>query len=420
MERRPVSSLRGWPGGNGIPTLTGVLDIREPARAAGAAGVDRRLTDALLATTQTLMIALLIAAAQPGFGPATAGAFLFAVGFGGLLLAGRRAPRLVLVLTVLGIFAYYILDLPGIGIALPAVAALYRAAEVGVLGWAVVAGSTLVAVGAVAQVAQGFQPTTYLIGHDLLTNLALVAASIALGVSVRARRETRSSQERLRAMITAEQAREAERRLQAERVRIAQDLHDSVGHAMSVIALHGNVAAEAIGRDDDAARRAIEQIGAATSAQLRELRATVKLLRSPAVDVERGAVGLSGLDRLADAAREAGVSVDIDVAVHDGCLDGAIEAAAYRIVQESLTNVIRHSGARHAAVTAGIRNDRLELVIADDGPESRAAELASPGGGQGLVGMRERAAVLGGQLQAGRGKAGGFVVHAVLPTRLAS
>jgi signal transduction histidine kinase len=225
-------------------------------------------------------------------------------------------------------------------------------------------------------------------------------------------------------MTTAEQAREAERRLQAERVRIAQDLHDSVGHAMSVIALHGNVAAEAVGRDDDAARRAIEQIGAATSAQLRELRATVKLLRSPAADVERGAVCLSGLDRLADAAREAGLSVDIDididVAVDDDRLDGAIEAAAYRIVQESLTNVIRHSGARHAAVTAGIRDDRLELVITDDGPGGSAAGPSSPGGGQGLLGMRERAAVLGGQLQAGRGEAGGFVVHAVLPTRLAS
>jgi signal transduction histidine kinase len=415
-----VSSLGGWPVGNGIPTLTGVLEIGEPSARAGAVGVDRRLTDALLATTQTLTVALVIAAARPGFGPATAGAFLFAVGFGALVLAGRRAPRLVLVLTVLGIFVYYALDLPAIGIALPAVAALYRAADVGVLGWAVGAGGVLVAVAAVAQVAQGFESAAYLLSYDLLTNVALVAAAIALGVSVRARRETRSSQERLRALTAAEQAREAERRLQAERVRIAQDLHDSVGHAMSVIALHGNVAAEAIGRDDEAARRAIEQIAAATSAQLRELRATVKLLRSPAADVERGAVSLSGLGHLADAAREAGVTVDLDVTVDDGCLDDAIGAAAYRIVQESLTNVIRHSGARHAAVTAGIRDDQLELVIADDGPGGSPAGPVPPGGGQGLVGMRERAAVLGGQLRARRGQAGGFVVHAVLPTRLAS
>jgi signal transduction histidine kinase len=369
--------------------------------------------------TQTLTVALVIAADLEGTGRAIPGAYLFAVGFGALALVSRRAPRLVLALTVSCIFAYYALGFPPIGIALPAVAALYRAADVGALRWAVGAGTVLVAVAAWARVAEGL-PTTYLLSYELLTNVALVAAAIALGVSVRARREARFSQQRLRALAAAEQAREAEGRLQAERVRIAQDLHDSVGHAMSVIALHGNVAAEAIGRDDEVARRAVEQIGVATSAQLRELRATVKLLRSPMGDAERGAVSLSGLGRLADAAREAGVTVDLDLTVGEGCLDGAIEAAAYRIVQESLTNVIRHSGATRAAVTAGVRGDRLELVIADDGPGSRTGGLSSAGSGQGLVGMRERAAVLGGQLTARRGPAGGFLVHAVLPMRLDS
>ncbi|MCV2489870.1 sensor histidine kinase [Geodermatophilus sp. YIM 151500] len=384
------------------------------ARDAPAGGVDRRLTDLLLATAQTLGVALVIAADLQGTGRATAGAYLFAVGFGVLVLAARWAPATVLALTVLAIFAYYALDLPPIGIALPAVAALYRAADVGALRAAVGAGAVLVAVAGWARVAEGL-PTTYLLSYELLTNVALVAAAIALGVSVRARRETRSSQERLRELTAAEHAREAERRLQAERVRLARDLHDSVGHAMSVIALHSNVAAEAIGRDDGAARRAVEQIGAATSAQLRELRATVKLLRSPAVDVERGAVGLAGLHRLAEGAREAGVAVDLDVDVADGCLDGAIEAAAYRIVQESLTNVLRHSGATHAAVTAGIRGDRLELVVVDDGAGTCPDD--DQGSGSGLVGMRERAAMLGGQVTAGRGD-GGFVVRAALPTRL--
>jgi signal transduction histidine kinase len=178
------------------------------------------------------------------------------------------------------------------------------------------------------------------------------------------------------------------------------------------------VAAEAIGRDDEAARRAVEQIGAASSAQLRELRATVKLLRSPTGGVERGAVGLAGLGRLVDAAREAGVAVDLDVAVAGPGPDAAIEAAAYRIVQESLTNVIRHSGATHAAVTVGVRGDRLELVVADDGPSGRPARPSPREGGQGLVGMQERVAVLGGRLTAGRGAGAGFVVRAELPVRL--
>jgi signal transduction histidine kinase len=400
----------------------------------GPDGVDQRLTDALLATAQTLTVALVIAADLEGTGRANVGAYLFAVGFGVLVLAGRRVPVTVLVLTVLGIFAYYSVDFPPIGIALPAVAALYRTADVDATRWAVSTGSVLVAVAAWARVRDGL-PTTYLLSYELLTNVALVAAAIALGVSVRARRETRESQERLQALTAAEQAREAERRLQAERVRIAQDLHDSVGHAMSVIALHGNVAAEAIGRDDETARRAVEQIGAATSDQLRELRATVKLLRSPAAGAERGTVGLSGLGRLAEGAREAGLGVDLDVDVQEGCLDRAIEAAAYRIVQESLTNVLRHSRAAHAAVTAGVRGDRLELVITDDGPGAcpddgprpgtvHRSEVGScpddaPAGGTGLTGMRERATVLGGEVHAGRRNGGGFVVHAVLPTRLA-
>ncbi|MGY1644417.1 sensor histidine kinase [Geodermatophilus sp. SYSU D00703] len=390
---------------------------RHGAARRGVGEVDLRLADLLLATAQTLTVALVIAADLEGTGRATPGAYLFAVGFGALALGGRRAPRLVLALTVLGVFAYYALGFPPIGIALPAVAALYRAADVGALRWAAAAGTVLVAVAAWARVAEGLPPT-YLLSYELLTNVALAAAAIALGVSVRARREARVSQQRVRALAAAEQAREAEGRLQAERVRIAQDLHDSVGHAMSVIALHGNVAAEAIGRDDEVARRAVEQIGVATSAQLRELRATVKLLRSPVGDVERGAVGLPGLGRLADAAREAGVVVDLDVTVGQACLDGAVEAAVYRIVQESLTNVIRHSGATHAVVGVGVRGDRLELVIADDGPAGRPVVPSSAGSGHGLAGMRERAAVLGGQLTAQRGGSGGFVVRATMPVRL--
>ncbi|MGY1637820.1 sensor histidine kinase [Geodermatophilus sp. SYSU D00742] len=391
-------------------------ESRDAPVRAGAGRVDRRLTDVLLATAQTLAVALVVTAGAEGTG--RAGAYLFAVGFGALVLGGRRAPRLVLVLTVTGVFGYYALGFTPIGIALPAVAALYRAADGGALRWAAGAGTVLVGVAAWARLADGL-PTTYLLGYEFSTNVALVAAAIALGVSVRARRETRLHQERLRALTAAESAREAEHRVQAERVRIARDLHDSVGHAVSVIALHANVAAEAIGRDDAAARRAVDRIGAAASAQLRELRATVKLLRSPAADVERGAVGLAGLGGLVDAAGEAGVAVDLDVAVDADRLDGAIGAAAYRIVQEALTNVIRHSGATHAAVGAAVRGDRLELVVADDGPGSRPPAPSTAGGGSGLPGMRERAAALGGQLSAGRAATGGFVVRAVLPTRLA-
>ena len=377
--------------------------------------VSRRLVDVLLAVATTLAVAVVIAADLGGTGRGEPWAYLFALGFGLSILARRRMPRVVLVLTVLGIFGYYALQFPPIGIALPAATALYSAAEVGRTWWAVGAGVVLVTVAAYARVEEGL-PTAYIFSYELLTNVALVATAIALGVSVRLRAEARFHQDQLREVMAAEQEREAEHRVQVERMRIARDLHDVVGHTMSVVAVHANVAAEAIGRDDDAARRAIDQIRDATSATMRELRATVKVLRSAGSDVEKGAVGLSGVAALADRAREAGVDVDLDLDVPEGHLDGAIDAAGYRIVQESLTNVIRHSGAHRATVSAHVVNGLLEIIVADDGRGGSVAETDRAG--TGLLGMQERTAMLGGQLSASNGNNGGFVVRAQLPVRL--
>ncbi|MPV38091.1 sensor histidine kinase [Georgenia subflava] len=420
----------------------------------------------------TIAVAVVIAADLEGTGRAGPGAYLFAVAFGGLVLARRRFPRAVLVATVLGIFVYYIFGFPPIGIALPAVAALYSAAELGRTRWAIGAGAVLVVVSAFFRVDEG-QPTSYLYSYELITNVALIAAAIALGISVRASRVSREHQERLRVVMAAEQAQAAERRLQAERVRIARDLHDAVGHTMSVISVHAAVAAEAVGQDDDAAGRAIEQVRTATSDTMRELRSTVRLLRSPgaSADPPHGAT-LTGLDALVRSTEEAGIEVTAQVDVPPGVLDSAIDAAAYRIVQESLTNVLRHSGAAHAEVRALIAGDLLVLTITDDGagdvrggtaashdprdaghgrsarrdggdgrggedggvgaPPSAGQGLAGvrvrgalhgggvgapPSAGQGLAGMRERAKLLGGELQAGPER-GGFVVRAELPVRL--
>jgi signal transduction histidine kinase len=377
--------------------------------------VDPRLVDAVLAVGMALVVAVVIAADLEGTGRREPAAYLFAVGFGALVLLRRRVPRAVLVVTVLGIFVYYSLGLPPIGIALPAVAALYSAAEAGRTWWAIGAGAVLVSVAAYFRIVEGL-PTAYLLSYDLLTNVALAAAAIALGASVRARRATREHEARLRALAAAEQAREGEHRLQEERVRIARDLHDIVGHTMSVIAVHGNVAAEAIGHDDDAAARAVEQIRRASSQTMRELRATVKLLRSPVTgDAEKDTIGLAGIPGLARAAENAGVRVDLHLAVDPRQLDGAIESAAYRIVQEALTNVIRHSGAQHALVVAHVTDTRLQVRVTDDG---HGAAATGHGAGQGILGMRERAALLGGSLEAHDGQRGGFVVSADLPVTL--
>src|SRR5699024_2290642 len=272
-------------------------------------------------------------------------------------------------------------------------------------------------------------PTTYLASYELITNLALIAAAIALGVSVRLRREGHQQAARI-ADLTAESAARQEReqaqaqrgqrapdlhdaigaplprlpagspgrqeraQAQAERVRLARHLHDVIGHTLSVVSVHANVAGEAIGSDDDAARRAIEQIRAATTPAMSELRGTVRLLRSDA-EPAAPSPGLAGLEDLARAVRAAGIAVEMAREVPGGVLSAPVEAAAYRIAQESLTNVIRHSRATLVQVRIGVQGEWLSIDIADDG-------VGGPGqAGHGIAGMRERARLLGGSLSAG-------------------
>ena len=380
-----------------------------PEQSAAPRAVDLRVTDVVLALAMALVVAVVIAANAYSVERTGAGAYLFAAGFGALVLLRRRAPRIMLVVTVLGVFAYYILGFAPIGMALPAVAAIYSAAEMRRTGWAIGAGATLVAVATYYRTV-GNTPEEALAPYDLVTNVALVAAAVALGVAVRLSREARGHE-----------ARAAEQRLQAERMRIARDLHDVLGHNLSVIALHSGVAAEAVGRDDGAARGALEHVREATSGTLHELRSTVRLLRGPAgstappgpADVP-APTGLSGVDALARPARAAGLAVDVELDVPPGSLDGAIDAAAYRMVQECLTNALRHAAATRVTVSARAVGGRLTLRVADDG---RGAG-AGPVPGSGLSGMRERVALLGGTLSTADAPGGGFVVAADLPLRL--
>ncbi|MFD6445987.1 sensor histidine kinase [Promicromonospora sp. NPDC060204] len=380
--------------------------------------VDPRVTDVALAIAMALVVAVVIAADPDAAGRTGPGAYLFAVGFGALVLLRRRMPRTMVVLTVLGVFAYYTFKFAPIGMALPAVAALYSAAEMRRTGWAVGGGAVLVAVATYYRVTGTEEE--YLTPYDLVTNLALVAAAIALGVAVRLSREAR-----------VHEAHEAEQRLQAERLRIARDLHDVVGHNLSVIALHSGVAAEAVGRDDDAARGALHHVREATSGTLRELRSTVRVLRAPVGAASLGPpdrgptaadtgspevtpTGLGGVDALAASARATGLSVEVTLDVPPGTLDGAIDAAAYRIVQESLTNVLRHAAAERVTVSARVDGGRLALRVSDDGRGAGPGLVA----GSGISGMRERVALLGGTLTTGEAPGGGFVVAADLPLRL--
>jgi len=202
-----------------------------------------------------------------------------------------------------------------------------------------------------------------------------------------------------------------------------------IGHSISVISLHAGVAREAIGRDDEEARQALAHIQAASSAAMRELRATVRLLRAPAPATEGAPVAqvppegadpalasLVNLSVLVANAAAGGLHVQVRTQGDLRTLPPIVDAAAFRIVQESLTNVLRHAAAREVYLAIAIEGRTLWLRIADDGSGTGVA--VTPGSG--IQGMVERARLLGGMLTAGPIAAGGFEVVAAFPLNMGS
>lgn len=374
--------------------------------------VEPHLSDASLAIAVTLVISLVIAADGADSTPLPG--FAWAAGFGALLLLRRKLPLSVLTVTVLGIFAYYALDLPPIGMVLPAVGALYSTAEVRRTSFAVLGAAVLITVSSFFRF-DDLDQRAQITGYDFVTELALAAAAIALGSVVRLVRQIRAQSARIAALTAAEQTRIAAARMQSERVQIARDLHDTIGHTLSVASLHTSVAAEAEDPDDRMA--ALERVRDATSEALRELRRTVRVLREEtageATPGPASALGLASVSAVIDAARVAGVDVGVAVDLDPSALPRPVDAAAFRIVQESMTNMLRHSGASSAHVSAQVIGDELLVRIVDDGHGGST----DPELGAGICGMRERAGLLGGSLGAGP-TSEGFTVEAHLPIEL--
>jgi signal transduction histidine kinase len=203
----------------------------------------------------------------------------------------------------------------------------------------------------------------------------------------------------------------ASRKAMEERLRIARELHDSLTHSISVIQVQAGVAehlARKRGEEVPPALMAIQEAGADAS---RELRATLSVLRS----VQNGdGSGLGQLDSLVARARAAGLPVTVTITGAERPLPPDVDQAAYRIVQEALTNVSRHAGQACASVRLQYSPDALTVQVDDDGKADRSRPT---GPGLGLIGMRERVSALGGHLHAGPGEGGGFRVRAKLPVR---
>jgi len=206
----------------------------------------------------------------------------------------------------------------------------------------------------------------------------------------------------------------AQRRAMEERLRIARELHDSLTHSISVICVQAGVAVHLARKRGEEAPPALLAIQEASADAARELRTTLSALR----DQDNGECsGLGQLHNLVARARAAGLPVTVTVTGEERALPPEVDQAAYRIVQEALTNVSRHADGACASVQLHYTPDALSVQVDDDGAGTPADAGPRPAGGLGLIGMRERVTALGGRLHAGPRDGGGFGVRAEFPTR---
>ena len=239
--------------------------------------------------------------------------------------------------------------------------------------------------------------------HDPAIACALLAIALGMGEVTSAHRDT--------AAVAARHAQDM------ERARLARELHDVVAHQLSAIAVQAGAARLAAAGDPQAAVAAIAAIEGQARDGLTELNQLVRELR-PATDTGPDTPPqprLGDIPGLIKRAAEAGMRAELRVDGEPRPLPPAVELAGYRVVQEGLTNAIRYAAGAAATVRLAYRDDGIMVEVTDDGPGAAAAAVAIRGGGAGLAGLRERARLLGGQLEAGTAAERGFAVRAFLP-----
>ncbi|GHI08296.1 histidine kinase [Streptomyces cellostaticus] len=346
--------------------------------------------------------------------PAPLSLLLMALGAAALVFR-RRAPKTVLAVTGTLSLIESVTGDPRAPVAMSAVVALYTVASttdrtttwrIGLLTMTVLTGAAMLG-GPLPWYAQ-----------ENLGVLAWTGIGATAGDAVRSRRAVvQAIRERAeRAERTREE--EARRRVAEERLRIARDLHDVVAHHIALVNVQAGVAAHVMDKRPDQAKEALAHVREASRSALNELRATVGLLRQsgdPEAPTEP-APGLSRLEELAGTFRSAGLPVEVARADHGTELPAAVDLAAYRIVQEALTNAQKHAGPDAKAEVSVVRvGPHIEVTVLDDG--AGAGGEPGAGGGHGLLGMRERVTAVGGTLTTGPRYGGGFRVHAILPVK---
>lgn len=319
----------------------------------------------------------------------------------------RRAPLLVLAVAMAtSVVANFVSVLDAA--TTPAIALVVAAYSVGAHTEGLRASIGVTGIGALiaANVADQFS------FGDLLFVAMILGGAWLGGRALRYRREREGALERLAVDLDREQEEKAQAAVAEERIRIARELHDVVAHAISVIVLQARGGRRSLATDTRETRDALDTIEATGSAALAEMRRLLGMLRSDDEEIALAPQpSLRYLDALTRQVREAGLPVELSVEGDPVELPPGVDLSAYRIIQEALTNALKHAGPATARVVVRYGDNDLELEVADTG----VGPGAGNGAGHGLVGMRERVSLYGGKIEAGAQDGGGFAVRARLP-----
>ena len=404
---------------DGVGPLTGVAT--RPRQLLQALGI--RWFDVGAAVVVAVLVELnVVVGGGPGSRPLNTLTYVLGAVLAAPILFRRKWPLGALIGCSVLLFLYYSLYRRNISPAPLLSLPLYDAAVAGYLAAAIAIPAFYMTVGLFV-VGESTHPGLVPLLAEFLPSIAVLVLAIMLGEVVRSRRALAAeTADRLR-LAGEEREAEAGRRVAEERLRIARELHDTVAHSMATItvqagsALHVLGPADQPGGPDGNLRSALIAIRETSKAALTEMRDTLGQLRNETPDdsAELRAAGLDRLPALCDAVTAAGAPVTLSTEGQPRPVTAAVSHAAYRILQESLTNVLRHGGTQ-ARATVWLRYEpgALAIQVSDDGDGPAAADGDQPSG-HGLTGMAERAEAVGGTFSAAAGPGGGFEVRARLP-----
>ncbi|NNH74919.1 sensor histidine kinase [Nocardia uniformis] len=370
---------------------------------------------ALFVTVVQVQSAAIPVPLEPVPKPVSAFGYALLVVSGVAIALRRRRPMLVFTITAVASLIYFGLDFPDRLSYLSLFVALYTLTAYGDGRR-----TLMIAAGGITALALGW----LIAAADIEPRVAIgwvffrIGASVistTLGESVRSRRVIAADAQERAELAERSRDEETRARVDAERLRIAREVHDTVAHAIAIINVQSGVTAHVLDKRPEQAREALRTIEQTSSRALHEMRAILGVLRDG--DEREPYPGFDQVRELADKARNAGLDITIEQTSPVTPLPSAVGSAAYRIVQEAITNVIRHVGPTRVTVSLEPGIDALRIRVADEGRRD-STHVPTPNSattGRGIVGMRERCQLLGGELDAKSRPDGGFDIIAYLP-----